>query len=252
VEHIRGPFLIVVPLSTLTHWKREVELWTDMNGILYHDPVKGKETRRFMREHEFWYQHDAQRKQVKFNILITSYEVFLADLSDLVDIKWKYVIIDEGHRIKNKSAKLLEALKQLRCNRRLLMSGTPIQNNTSELWTLMNFLQPEEFHSQRDFADRFGALERNQQVSELQAMLKPYMLRRMKEAVEKSIPPKDETIVDIELTTLQKQYYRAIYDKNLKFLRIVCYLSHLLYYSFNSFIFSWQCNRDAREQMRHD
>lgn len=157
VEHIRGPFLIVVPLSTLTHWKREVELWTDMNGILYHDPVKGKETRRYMRDHEFWFATEpgtAPRRQIKFNILITSYEVFLADLAELVDIKWRYVIIDEGHRIKNKSAKLLEALKQLRCNRRLLMSGTPIQNNTSELWTLMNFLQPEEFSSQRDFADR--------------------------------------------------------------------------------------------------
>jgi len=139
----------------------------------------------------------------------------------------------------------LQALMQLKCERRLLMTGTPIQNNLDELWVLLNFLEPSVFHSVKDFQakyvlitvyvarllprlltalvsatipDRFGQLKASHQVAELQERIRPYILRRMKEEVEKSIPPKEETVINIELTNVQKQYYRAIYEKNTKFL----------------------------------
>jgi len=216
VEHLVGPFLVVVPLGTISHWKREFENWTDFNTLVYHDAVRGKETRRLIRETEWYY---AGTKQVKFNVMITTYEVLIGDIEELSTLPWLQVVVDEGHRIKNKSSKILEALQLLNCNRRLLLTGTPIQNSTAELFTLMNFLEPDVFVSEEIFQQQFGNLQESEQVQRLQEHLRPYVLRRMKEAVEKSIPPKEETIVQCELTTLQKKYYRAIYERNLAFLR---------------------------------
>lgn len=111
--------------------------------------------------------------------------------------------------------------------RRILLTGTPIQNSTEELWTLLNYIAPFEFYSLEAFMEKFGDLKDSSQVEELQEVIRPYVLRRMKENVEKSIPPKEETIIDIELTTLQKQYYRAIYEKNRTFLSRGCEKSNM-------------------------
>jgi hypothetical protein len=220
VEYIHGPFLVVVPLGTVSNWKSEVETWTDMNVVVYHDPgtftIKGKEARQMLREQEFYYPGT---KKCKFNILVTTYEVLVTDTDILSAMNWKIAVIDEGHRIKNKTSRLLDALKTLNCNRRLLLTGTPLQNNISELYTLLNFLEPDIFSSHSKFIAQFGDLQEAEQVKELQTRIKPFILRRMKETVEKSIPPKEETIIDVELTTLQKKYYKAIYEKNFQFLR---------------------------------
>ena len=222
IEHMRrteynpGPYLIIVPLSTLSHWKREVETWTDMNVVVYHDVMRGRESREFIRQHEFYYPGS---KRVKFHVLCTTYEVLIGDIEILSHLPWQQVTIDEGHRLKNKSSKILEALNVLRVKRRLLLTGTPIQNNTNELFTLLHFLEPDVFSSASAFSASFGHLEESEQVEALQQRIRPYVLRRMKEAVERSIPGKEETIIDIELTMLQKKYYRAIYEKNLAFLR---------------------------------
>ncbi len=215
-EGVRGPFLIVAPLSTLTHWKREAESWTDMNTIVYHDASGGSNGRRILRDYEFYYEGT---NILKFNILITSYEMLLTDFLYLEPIKWKYLIVDEGHRLKNKTARLMEAFDTLQIPRRLLLTGTPIQNNTTELWTLLNFVEPTQFSSIKDFHAKFKELNEVSQVEQLQKAIAKYILRRMKETVEKSIPPKEETIIDVELTVLQKKYYRAIYERNAKFLR---------------------------------
>jgi chromodomain-helicase-DNA-binding protein 7 len=92
-------------------------------------------------------------------------------------------------------------------------------SNTQELFTLLNFLEPDVFTNSEVFAHHFGNLQESEQVHQLQERIRPYVLRRMKESVEKSIPPKEETIVECELTTLQKKYYRAIYERNMSFLR---------------------------------
>jgi chromodomain-helicase-DNA-binding protein 7 len=111
--------------------------------------------------------------------------------------------------------------------KRVLLTGTPIQNSTEELWTLLNYIAPFDFYSLDQFMEKFGNLKDSSQVEELQEAIRPYVLRRMKENVEKSIPPKEETIIDIELTTLQKQYYRAIYEKNRNFLSRGCEKSNI-------------------------
>lgn len=222
IEHLRrveannGPYLVIVPLSTLANWKREVEGWTDMNCVVYHDVAKGKDARAFIRQHEFFYPGT---RIPKFHILVTSYEVVIADVNELAQLNWQYIVIDEGHRIKNKSAKLLDALSNIRCDRKLLMTGTPIQNNTSELYSLLHFLEPQNFNDEEAFTSRFGQLAEMEQVTALQEMMRPYILRRLKETVEKDLPAKEETIIDIELTTMQKKYYRAVYEKNVQWLK---------------------------------
>lgn len=98
----------------------------------------------------------------------------------ILDIPFQFVIVDEAHRLKNKNAKILGALKQLPCKRVLLLTGTPIQNNTGELWSLLNYIHPEKFSCHETFRREFGDLSKNEQVEKLNRVLKPYMLRRMK------------------------------------------------------------------------
>jgi chromodomain-helicase-DNA-binding protein 7 len=220
-QNMKGPFLVVAPLSTLQHWKRTVEDWSTMNCVLYYD-VKGQEGRAACRNYE-WFLKDISIKGTivqtaelcKFNVLITSFEVFSQDMKDvLINLPFQHIIIDEAHRLKNQNAKILTSLKKLPCERILLLTGTPIQNNTAELWTLLNFIEPTKFYSSSKFLAEYGELNNAEQIENLHTVLKPYLLRRMKEDVEKSIPPLQETIIDIEMTNIQKTIYKALYENN--------------------------------------
>ncbi|GLE01971.1 hypothetical protein PINS_up010809 [Pythium insidiosum] len=221
-EHIRGPFLVIAPLATLGNWKREIETWTTMNCVVYHDSEGGADIRAFIREREFYYPSEMYKKRgiYKFNVLVTSYQTLMADAEYLESIRWRYLVIDEAHKLKNREAKLLQCLHNFTWDSCLLMTGTPLQNGVYELWCLLNFIEPEKFTSQQEFYDEYGELNTAEQVARLHEQLRPYMLRRVKEDVEKSIPPKEETIIDVELTTLQKKYYRAIFERNRSFLNM--------------------------------
>ncbi|KDO20307.1 hypothetical protein SPRG_14442 [Saprolegnia parasitica CBS 223.65] len=224
-EDIRGPFLIVVPLSTLQHWRREIEDWTDMNVCVYHDvgernnKYTGKDLRTLIRSLTWYYPNMPTTKSVfKFNVLLTTFETVLADFEEFETIHWRLVAVDEAHRLKSAGSRVLKQMRALNVDRKLLLTGTPLQNNTQELWVLLNFLEPVIFDSMESFIEKYGRLQSQEQVTELQKMIAPYLLRRVKEDVEKSIPPKEETIIQVELTMLQKQYYRAIYERNRSFL----------------------------------
>lgn len=216
---IRGPFLVIAPLSTIPNWQREFELWTDMNVIVYH----GSQTSRNMiQEYEMYFKNEEGERRddlYKMEVLITTYECIITDIMDLKDISWRACVIDEAHRLKNQNCKLLEGLKLLEIEARLLLSGTPLQNNITELFSLLSFLEPLQFNSIAEFNKDFGDMQNEGQVVKLQALLKPLMLRRMKEDVEKSLKPKEETIVEVELTNIQKKYYRGILEKNFSFLQ---------------------------------
>ncbi|ETM40523.1 hypothetical protein L914_13551 [Phytophthora nicotianae] len=222
-ESIRGPYLIVVPLSTIQHWRREIESWTDLNVCVYHDigdrstKFTAKDMRAVIRNQE-WYYPGLGNSIFKFHILLTTFETILADFEEFEHIHWRLVVVDEAHRLKSAGSRVLKMMRVLHVDRKVLLTGTPLQNNTLELWVLLNYLEPVKFASLEEFNQNFGKLHSQEQVVRLQQLLAPYILRRVKEDVEKSIPPKEETIISVELTTLQKQYYRAIYDKNKSFL----------------------------------
>ena len=223
-ENVHGPFLVIAPLSTLGHWKREFDEWTDMHCVYYHDPHQGEASRALIRKHEWLYpgrvgQRLASKSGVyKFNVVLTSYHVLLMDWEFFKSIRFRYVVVDEAHALKNRESQLQLALREMSADSLLLLTGTPLQNDTFELWALLKLVAPEKFGTREEFHDAYGDLRTGEQVQALQKELQPLMLRRVKEDVEKSIPPKEETIINVELTQLQKQYYRAIFERNRAFL----------------------------------
>jgi len=237
----RGPFLIVAPLSTIPHWYREFTGWTNLNTIVYHGSAND---RSVVRESEFCFAVDTEKVgHVGFNekflnkvqkqwkskwerswmveVVITTPEMLVTDdFAELASVEWEILVVDEAHRLKNHSSKLANNLRDRRFvfKHSLLLTGTPIQNNMQELWTLLHFIDPENFGRLDDFMERYGDIKSKERVDELHETIRPYILRRLKEDVEKSVPPKEETLIEVELTVLQKQYYRALYEKNVKFL----------------------------------
>uniref|UniRef100_A0A8C7G3E9 Chromodomain helicase DNA binding protein 6 n=1 Tax=Oncorhynchus kisutch TaxID=8019 RepID=A0A8C7G3E9_ONCKI len=215
---LRGPFLIIAPLSTITNWEREFRTWTEINVIVYH----GSQISRQMIHQYEMYHKDQQGNIVsggyKFHGVITTFEMIMADCPELKKIHWRCVVIDEAHRLKNRNCKLLEGLKLMNLEHKVLLTGTPLQNSVEELFSLLNFLEPLQFPSESLFLEEFGDLKTEEQVKKLQAILKPMMLRRLKDDVEKNLAPKEETIIEVELTNMQKKYYRAILEKNFTFL----------------------------------
>lgn len=225
VEALRGPFLVAVPLSTMEHWKREAEGWSHMTVCMYHDAGGGRDMRDVIREYD-WYYQGRSRRLLKFHLLLTTYDDLIKDYEELAEVPWRVVVVDEAHRLRNTNSKLLECMRAVTAKglsaygyqHRILMTGTPLQNNTSELWSLLNFIEPAKFPDAEKFASRFGNIQTQEQVESLQRRIAPHLLRRVKEDVAKDIPPKEETIIDVELTTMQKQYYRAIFEHNHGFL----------------------------------
>ncbi|XP_026548078.1 chromodomain-helicase-DNA-binding protein 7 [Notechis scutatus] len=218
LKGIHGPFLVIAPLSTIPNWEREFRTWTELNVVVYHG---SQASRRMIQTYEMYFK-DPQGRAVKgsyrFHAIITTFEMILTDCPELRNIPWRCVIIDEAHRLKNRNCKLLEGLKMMDLEHKVLLTGTPLQNTVEELFSLLHFLEPSRFPSETTFMQEFGDLKTEEQVQKLQAILKPMMLRRLKEDVEKNLAPKEETIIEVELTNIQKKYYRAILEKNFTFL----------------------------------
>ena len=237
--HRRGPFLIIVPLSTLCNWQRELDDWLGLNAIVYHGTAKNRE---MIRQMEFAHANDRPKsftsnelylrkcakkhKNVAGNpwmvdVVITTPELLCADdYSELTAIKWECVVVDEAHRLKNHSSKFAANLRDHKFSfgHKVLLTGTPIQNTMKELFALLNFIDPSLFGDCDEFLAKYGDIQSKDHIDELHEEIRPYILRRLKEDVEKSVPPKEETIIEVELTIAQKQYYRALYEKNVKFL----------------------------------
>ncbi|KAM8885280.1 putative global transcription activator SNF2L2 isoform 2-T4 [Spinachia spinachia] len=210
-KRINGPFLIIVPLSTLSNWLYELEKWSpSVVKIAY----KGTPVlRRGL---------VPQLRSGKFNVLLTTYEYIIKDKNILAKIRWKYMIVDEGHRMKNHHCKLTQVLNtHYVAPRRLLLTGTPLQNKLPELWALLNFLLPTIFKSCSTFEQWFNApfamtgerVDLNEEetiliIRRLHKVLRPFLLRRLKKEVESQLPEKVEYVVKCDMSAIQKVLYR--------------------------------------------
>ncbi|WOL15184.1 hypothetical protein Cni_G23965 [Canna indica] len=215
------PSLVLVPLSTMPNWLAEFSLWAPhLNVVEYHGCAKA---RSVIRQYE-WHASDPNKsdrssKSYKFNVLLTTYEMVLVDTSHLRGISWEVLIVDEGHRLKNSSSKLFGLLNTFSFEHRVLLTGTPLQNNIGEMYNLLNFLQPVSFPSLLAFEEKFNDLTTAEKVDELKKLVAPHMLRRLKKDAMQNIPPKTERMVPVELTSIQAEYYRAMLTKNYQILR---------------------------------
>lgn len=204
----QGPFLCVVPLSTMPAWADTFNNWTpDINYVIY---TGGTEARRIIQNHELLV--DGNPRKVKFNVLVTTYEYVLLDWQFLSEIKWQFLSVDEAHRLKNRESQLYEKLLKFSAPSRLLITGTPIQNTLGELSALMDFLMPGKvtFDENVDLASEDASIK----LAELSAAIQPYMIRRTKEKVENDLPPKSEKILRVELSDIQLEYYKNILTRN--------------------------------------
>ncbi|KAH9286773.1 Chromodomain-helicase-DNA-binding protein 2 [Echinococcus granulosus] len=218
---IYGPFLIVVPLSTISSWQKEIELWSPgLNLVVY---VGDHISRQFIREHE-WSRAAGvggrRQQMLKFNICMTTYEILLKDRSWLGQVSWAALVVDEAHRLKNDASQLYKALFAFDTNTRLLITGTPLQNSLKELWSLLHFLMPRHFDDWEEFEDNYSLQGQAsssagyEAITRLHRTIEPFLLRRVKKDVEQSLPAKTERILRVEMSKKQATLYRLILTRN--------------------------------------
>ena len=213
---VGGQWIVIAPKSVVGNWVREMKSWC---GCIRSVRLPG--TREERREAVEFMKGKAAGKGGEvvydWDVCVTSYEAVLKESSFLRKIPWSYVVIDEAHRIKNENSMLSRMVRCLDAEHRLLITGTPLQNNLHELWSLLNFLLPTVF-SDSDLFDSWFSLsssagesdKTDNVVKRLHAMLKPFMIRRVKKDVATELPPKKETKLYIGLTEMQMEYYTKI------------------------------------------
>ncbi|KAM4624625.1 uncharacterized protein srcap [Polymixia lowei] len=202
-----GPHLIIVPTSVMLNWEMELKRWCPGFKILtYFGSQKERKLKR-----QGWTKPNA------FHVCITSYKLVLQDHQAFRRKSWRYLILDEAQNIKNFKSQRWQSLLNFNSHRRLLLTGTPLQNSLMELWSLMHFLMPHVFQSHREFKEWFsnpltGMIEGSQEYNEglvkrLHKVLRPFLLRRIKVDVEKQMPKKYEHVVRCRLSKRQRFLY---------------------------------------------
>ena len=230
-----GPHIIIVPNAVIVNWKAELKRWLPHVNCVYYVGSREQRAKIFQK----------QVLQLKFNVLVTTYEFIMRDRSKLAKVNWKYIIIDEAQRLKDREGKLSRDLDKFRAQRRLLLTGTPLQNDLSELWSLLNLLLPEVFDSAKVFQQWFGKtkagdnqgqkviggaggggagnaneeeeeddwMEREKKViviSRLHQILEPFMLRRLVQDVESKLPPRKSVVIHCPFSAFQSNAYSWI------------------------------------------
>lgn len=208
---VSGPHIVLVPKSTLSNWLAEFERWCpSLRAVKFH----GNKDERQETINEILRPGlpDSQRK---FDVCVTTFEMCIREKSALTKFAWRYLVIDEAHRIKNEASQFSQVVRTLETEHRLLLTGTPLQNNLHELWALLNFLLPDIFSSSEQFDEWFNLdvdddESKKKMITQLHRILRPFMLRRLKADVEKSLLPKKETLLFVGMSAMQKQLYKSL------------------------------------------
>ncbi|CAN3374450.1 ISWI chromatin-remodeling complex ATPase Isw1p [Diutina rugosa] len=206
-KHINGPHIVITPKSTLDNWAREFNKWIPDFKVLV---IQGdKEQRAELIKN--------QVLECDFDVVIASYEIVIKEKSTFKKFDWQYIVIDEAHRIKNEESLLSQIIRMFHSRNRLLITGTPLQNNLKELWALLNFILPDVFSDADTFDEHFKDSDNgnDQVVQQLHKVLQPFLLRRIKADVEKSLLPKQEMNIYFGLSKMQQQWYKKILEKDL-------------------------------------
>ncbi|KAJ7630412.1 SNF2-family ATP dependent chromatin remodeling factor snf21 [Roridomyces roridus] len=214
-KRLLGPYLVIVPLSTMTNWSGEFAKWAPGVKVVAY---KGNPAQRRALQGDL--------RPGAFQVLLTTYEYIIKDRPILCKMRWLHMIIDEGHRMKNTQSKLTMTLTTYYHSRyRLLLSGTPLQNNLTELWALLNFVLPKIFNSVKSFDEWFNTpfansgtgdkIELNEEealliIRRLHKVLRPFLLRRLKKDVESELPDKVEKVIKVRMSALQSQMYKQM------------------------------------------
>ena len=219
-HNIWGPFLVVAPASTLHNWQQEITRFVPNLKVLpYWGTAKDRKVLR-----KFWdRKHITYTKDSPFHVLVTSYQLVVLDAQYIQKIRWQYMILDEAQAIKSSQSSRWKSLLGFHCRNRLLLTGTPIQNNMQELWALLHFIMPSLFDSHDEFSDWFSKdieshAQSNTKLNEdqlkrLHMILKPFMLRRIKKHVQKELGDKIEKDVFCDLTYRQRAYYSNLRNR---------------------------------------
>lgn len=217
VHDIWGPFLVVTPASTLHNWQQEITKFVpNFNVLPYWGTAKDRKVLR-----KFWDRKNIiYNRNSPFHVVVTSYQLVVADSAYFQKMKWQYMILDEAQAIKSSQSSRWKSLLGLQCRNRLLLTGTPIQNNMQELWALLHFIMPSLFDSHDEFSEWFSkdieahaqsnSKLNEEQLRRLHAILKPFMLRRIKKNVQSELGEKIEIDVYCDLTNRQKKLYRML------------------------------------------
>ncbi|KAJ3190862.1 hypothetical protein HK101_008292 [Irineochytrium annulatum] len=221
-NHNVFPFVIAAPIITTGHWIKEFAHWApDLIVVLYSG---NKNDRDSIREHLLLNDRDGESKRsVRFHVLLSGYETLMAESSLFKDIPFRALICDEGHRLKNDQAKTFRSfVDNIDAEHKIIMTGTPLQNNLRELFSLLNFLDPGNWADPKELEVQYENIS-DQKIVKIHEDLKPYFLRRTKNQVlgGGELPPKAELLVPCSLTSLQKQLYRAVLSKNFKVLKSI-------------------------------
>ena len=195
----KNPFLVIVPTSLMFNWKNEIKKFTPNLKVYLHHGQKRKYGKNFTEAVE------------KNDLIITTYGVLKNDLQKFSEIKFEYIVLDEAHMIKNPMSITAKSVCTLKGKNKLVISGTPIQNNLTELWSLFNFLNPGYLGGYDYFKENFVLpIEKEHDTvvaDSLKKIINPFLLRRTKNIISKELPPKTEIVLTSEFSKEEKEIY---------------------------------------------
>ncbi|XP_028830533.1 SWI/SNF-related matrix-associated actin-dependent regulator of chromatin subfamily A containing DEAD/H box 1b isoform X2 [Denticeps clupeoides] len=214
-EGNRGPHLIIVPSSTLDNWVRELKTWCPtLEVLVYHGSA---EDRRYTR-------YEILNQMVDYNIIVTTYNLAIGNTGDrslFRKLKLEYAVFDEGHMLKNMNSLRYRHLMAINAKHRLLLTGTPLQNNLLELMSLLNFIMPSMFSSSTSQIAKMFSMNSSEdqssfekeRIAHAKLIMKPFILRRVKSEVLKQLPAKEERVDFCPMTDRQQELYDALFRK---------------------------------------